>query len=119
MTAALLSMYFGGLRETGALDGQSFLGFPMEPWRLMFLVGIIPGFLIVVIGVGFARLKLANSGLHEVQHNSAALSNLKTSSEKLLKSRLALGSYETLFSVLGTAGQSGLKYFKFLVISSS
>lgn len=27
--------------------------------------------------------------------------------------------YETLFSVLGTAGQSGLKYFKFLVISSS
>jgi biopolymer transport protein ExbD len=27
--------------------------------------------------------------------------------------------YETLFSVLGTAGQSGLKYFKFLVIQGS
>lgn len=28
-------------------------------------------------------------------------------------------SYELLFSVLGTAGQSGLKYFKFLVISKN
>ena len=66
---------------------------------LTLVIGIFVAFLIVVIGVGYAGLKLANTGLHEVQHNSAALSNLKTSSEKLLKSRLALGSYETLFSV--------------------
>ncbi|HTJ94766.1 MAG TPA: methyl-accepting chemotaxis protein, partial [Pararobbsia sp.] len=66
---------------------------------LTLVIGIFVAFLIVVIGVGFAGLKLANSGLHEVQHNSAALANLKTSSEKLLKVRLALGSYETLFSV--------------------
>jgi MFS family permease len=48
-TAALLSMYFGALREQGLFEGQSFLGFPVEPWRLMFVVGIIPGLLIVVI----------------------------------------------------------------------
>ena len=48
-TAALLSMYFGSLREQGAFEGQTLLGFPMEPWRLMFVVGIIPGLLIVVI----------------------------------------------------------------------
>jgi MFS family permease len=49
-TAALLSMYFGSLREQGAFEGQTFFNlFPMEPWRLMFLVGIIPGLLIVVI----------------------------------------------------------------------
>ena len=41
-TAALLSMYFGSLREQGSFEGQSLLGFPMEPWRLMFVVGIIP-----------------------------------------------------------------------------
>jgi MFS family permease len=49
-TAALLSMYFGSLRESGAFENQSFFGlFPMEPWRLMFVIGIIPGLLIVVI----------------------------------------------------------------------
>jgi MFS family permease len=48
--AALLSMYFGQLREDGAFEGQTFFGlFPMEPWRLMFVIGIIPGFLIVII----------------------------------------------------------------------
>ncbi len=50
-TAAFLSMYFGSLREQGAFDGnQTFFGlFPLEPWRLMFLIGIVPGLLIVVI----------------------------------------------------------------------
>jgi MFS family permease len=49
-TAALLSMYFGSLREEGVFEGKSFFGlFPMEPWRLMFVIGILPGFLIVVI----------------------------------------------------------------------
>ena len=42
VTAALLSMYLGTLREQG-------VALPMEPWRLLFVVGIIPGFLIVVI----------------------------------------------------------------------
>lgn len=49
MSAALLSMYFGSLREAGSFEGLSLLGFPLEPWRLMFVVGIIPGLLIVVI----------------------------------------------------------------------
>ncbi|RKP56642.1 methyl-accepting chemotaxis protein [Pararobbsia silviterrae] len=66
---------------------------------LTLVIGIFVAFLVVVIGVGFAGLKLANTGLHQVQHNSSALSSLKTSSEKLLKVRLALGTYETLFSV--------------------
>jgi len=48
--AALISIYFGSLRESGALEGRSLFGlFAMEPWRLMFVVGIIPGLLIVVI----------------------------------------------------------------------
>src|SRR5688572_12451590 len=43
--AALISIYFGQLREDGAFEGQTLLGFPMEPWRLMFVIGILPGFL--------------------------------------------------------------------------
>jgi hypothetical protein len=52
-----------------------------------------------VIGVGYGALKLTNHGLEEVQHSASALMQLKASSEKLLQVRLALGSYETLFSV--------------------
>lgn len=48
-TAALLTMYFGSLRESGAFEGVTLLGQPLTPWRLMFIVGILPGLLIVVI----------------------------------------------------------------------
>jgi MFS family permease len=48
-TAALLSMWFGSLQEAGAFAGQTVFGFPLSPWRVMFLVGIIPGFLVVLI----------------------------------------------------------------------
>jgi MFS family permease len=47
--AALISMYLGSLREQGALAGMSLLGFPLTPWRLMFMVGILPGLLVVLI----------------------------------------------------------------------
>ncbi len=48
-TAALLSMWFGSLQEQGAFADQSLLGHPLKPWRLMFLVGIVPGLLVVII----------------------------------------------------------------------
>ena len=41
-TAALLSMWFGSLQEQGAFSGVTLFGFPITPWRLMFVVGIIP-----------------------------------------------------------------------------
>jgi MFS family permease len=48
-TAALLSMWFGSLKADGSLDGLTLLGQPLTPWRLMFVVGILPGLLVVVI----------------------------------------------------------------------
>jgi MFS family permease len=48
-TAALLSMWFGSLQESGAFSGSTLLGFPLTPWRLMFVVGIVPGLLVVII----------------------------------------------------------------------
>ena len=47
--ASLISMWFGSLQEHDAFAGMSLFGFPMSPWRLMFLVGILPGLLVVVI----------------------------------------------------------------------
>ncbi len=66
---------------------------------LTLVIGVFVAFLLTVIGVGFGALKLANNGIEDAQRSAAALSSLRTSSEKLLRVRLALGSYETLFSV--------------------
>jgi MFS family permease len=49
ITAALISMWLGSLQERGAFTGMTMLGFPVTPWRLMFTVGILPGFLVVLI----------------------------------------------------------------------
>ncbi|HEY2000124.1 methyl-accepting chemotaxis protein [Paraburkholderia sp.] len=66
---------------------------------LTLVISVFVAFLLIVIGVGYGALKLASDGLQNVQHNSTALSHLNASSAKLLQARLALGSYETLFSV--------------------
>ena len=66
---------------------------------LTLVISVFVAFLLTVIGVGYGALKLANSSLDETQRSAAALSHLKASSEKLLQVQLALGSYQTLFSV--------------------
>jgi methyl-accepting chemotaxis protein I, serine sensor receptor len=66
---------------------------------LTLVISVFVAFLLIVIGVGYGALKLASNGLQDVQHNSIALTRLNASSAKLLQVRLALGSYETLFSV--------------------
>jgi MFS family permease len=48
-SAALLSVWFGRLVYNGEFDGATMFGFGVTPWRLMFLVGIIPGLLVVII----------------------------------------------------------------------
>ncbi len=49
VTAALISMWFGDLQERGVFTGVTLLGFTLVPWRLMFLLGVIPGLLVVVV----------------------------------------------------------------------
>ncbi|MGF6769015.1 methyl-accepting chemotaxis protein-1 (serine sensor receptor) [Paraburkholderia sp. GAS199] len=66
---------------------------------LTLVISVFVAFLLTVIGVGYGALKLANSSLDETQRTSVALSHLKASSEKLLQVQLALGTYQTLFSV--------------------
>ena len=47
--ASLISMGFGSLEQQGTLSGLGLFGSPLSPWRLMFIVGILPGLLVVVI----------------------------------------------------------------------
>jgi methyl-accepting chemotaxis protein len=66
---------------------------------LTLVIGIFVAFLLTVIGVSYGALKITNDSLHDAQRSAQALDALKTSSERLLQVRLALGGYETLFSV--------------------
>src|ERR1700761_6205577 len=65
---------------------------------LTLVISVFVAFLLTVIGVGYGALKLTSSGLEEVRHRASTLEELKGSSEQLLQVRLALSSYETLFS---------------------
>ncbi len=53
-TAALIAMTLGSMQERGQFTGMTMLGFDLVPWRIMFLIGVIPGLLVVLIQ---ARLK--------------------------------------------------------------
>jgi MFS family permease len=49
-TAALVFMYLGHLQQQGAFTDWYVFGFgPVQPWRLMFLIGIVPGLLAVIV----------------------------------------------------------------------
>lgn len=66
---------------------------------LTLLISVFVAFLLTVIAVGYGALKLANRSLDDTQRSAVALSHLKASSDKLLQVQLAVGSYQTLFSV--------------------
>ncbi len=49
-TAALLFMYLGVLQQGGTFDNLYIFGYgPVKPWRLLFVVGIVPALLTVFI----------------------------------------------------------------------
>jgi MFS family permease len=48
-SAALISMWLGNLKAGGSLDGLKLGSFDLSPWRIMFLIGILPGLLVVLV----------------------------------------------------------------------
>jgi MFS family permease len=49
-TAALLFMLLGTMEQQGTFDNLYLLGYgPIKPWRILFVVGILPALLVVVI----------------------------------------------------------------------
>ncbi len=49
-TAALIFMYFGHLEQQGFFHDLHILGLgPVKPWQLMFVIGIVPGLLAVLV----------------------------------------------------------------------
>ncbi|HTI18805.1 MAG TPA: methyl-accepting chemotaxis protein [Trinickia sp.] len=66
---------------------------------LTWTIGAFVVLILMVIAIGYGVSKFARDGLLGIEQTSQRIATLKSSSEKLLKVRLALGSYETLFSV--------------------
>ncbi len=76
VTAALVSMSLGHLEQGGAFDSWTVSGVAVKAWRLMFVVGVVPALLAIVI-----RMKLreperwqeaVQSGSHKRQAGSYA-----------------------------------------------
>ncbi len=108
-TAALISMYLGSLAQEGKFVNETLLGYPMSPWRLMFMVGIIPGLLVVVIQ---ARLKepekwkqaMAAGGVKKAGSYSELLGDPRWRKNALLGLVLALA---------GVIGLWGIGFFSY------
>ncbi|NBO92491.1 MAG: MFS transporter [Planctomycetia bacterium] len=49
VTAALLFMLGGYLQSQGFFEGKSLFGFPLTPWRVLFVVGTLPALLALLV----------------------------------------------------------------------
>ncbi len=67
VTAAFLYMWFGRLEQAGVFEKFVFLGWSVKPWRILFLIGMVPALLAVLVR---RRLRepeaLDGCGLHPV-----------------------------------------------------
>jgi len=65
--AALLFMLGGYLQGRGVFDDRSFLGFPVTPWRILFLVGTLPALIALLVR---RRLEEPESWRRQVEDGS-------------------------------------------------
>jgi MFS family permease len=49
VTAALLYMWLGRLEQGGSFTGLSLWGWPVTPWRVLFLIGTVPALIAVLV----------------------------------------------------------------------
>jgi MFS family permease len=108
-TAALISMYLGSLKESGSLTGLTFLGAPLTPWRAMFLIGIVPGLLVVLIQFGLRepeqwKQAMVSGGVRKAGSYSELLGDPRWRRNALLGLVLALA---------GVIGLWGIGFFSF------
>ncbi len=49
VTAAFLYMWFGRMEQAGTFENVTLLGWPVTPWRVLFLIGMIPALIAVMV----------------------------------------------------------------------
>ena len=106
ITAALISMTLGSMQEGGAFTGMKVLGFDVVPWRIMFLIGVVPGLLVVLIQ---AKLKEPEKWLKaRAAGGKKAGSYSELLGDPLLRKHAILG---LLLAVAGVIGLWGIAFF--------
>ena len=103
MTAAAISIWFGSLQEQGAFANLTLFGVSLVPWRTMFLVGVLPGFLIVVVQAKLREperwLQARASGVKKAGSYSELLGDPKWRKHAILGLILALAGVIGLWGI--------------------
>ncbi len=104
-TAALINIGLGYAVYTDSFSAGTVLGYQMTPWRLMFLVGIIPGFLVVLVQL---RLKEPQKWLLQKAEGKKGGSYTELLGDPRWRSRALFG---LLLAVSGVIGLWGIAFF--------
>ena len=103
--AALINIGFEYAVYTGSFAGGTLFGYPLTPWRLMFLVGIIPGFLVVLVQL---RLREPDKWLKQKAEGKKGGSYSELLGDRQWRSRALFG---LLLAVSGVIGLWGIAFF--------
>ncbi len=111
--AAGISIGFGWAVYNKSFEDQTLFGyFPMTPWRLMFLVGIVPGLLVVFIQIWLKEpkkwLEQKASGIMKVGSYGELLGDVR------YRSRAVFG---LILALAGVIGLWGIGFFSFDLLS--
>ena len=104
-TAALINIGLGYAVYTDSFSEGTVLGFPLTPWRLMFLVGIMPGLLVVLVQL---RLKEPEKWLRLKAAGKRGGSYSELLGDRQWRSRALFG---LLLAVSGVIGLWGIAFF--------
>ena len=103
--AALINIGFGYAVYTDSFSGGTLFGFPLTPWRLMFLVGIVPGLLVVLVQL---RLREPDKWLKLKAEGKKGGSYGELLGDRQWRSRALFG---LLLAVSGVIGLWGIAFF--------
>lgn len=104
-TAACINIGFEYAVYSGSFAGGTLLGFPLSPWRLMFLVGIIPGLLVVLVQL---RLREPDKWLEQKKLGKKGGSYSELLGDTQWRGRALFG---LLLAVAGVIGLWGIAFF--------
>ena len=100
--AALINMGLGEMQYHDRLDGITVAGYEMTAWRMMFLVGILPGFLVVLVQLRLREPEKWKQARAEGGVKKASYFDLL--SDPAVRNSMFFGLILTLAGVLGLWG---------------
>ena len=100
--AALINMGLGEMQYQGQFEGVKVFGYAMSAWRVMFLVGVLPGFLVVLVQLRLREPEKWVQAKREGGVRKASYFDLLA--DPTVRWNMAFGLLLTLAGVLGLWG---------------